>query len=82
MKSFHLPVFFDTVPVEHSSSQKKISKAQIGMSVIKKTQNIMPINVACDQKNNQSFSNKIKAAQYNVALLITNAIKGNTRAKL
>ena len=31
-------------------------------------------DIAYDQPNNQSFSNKIEAAQYNAALAITNAI--------
>ena len=32
--------------------------------------------------NNQRFSNKIQAVQYNAALAITNAIKGTFRTKL
>ena len=47
-----------------------------------KIQNVLSRNVAYDQENNQSFSNKIKAFPNNVALVITNAIKGNSRAKL
>ena len=35
-----------------------------------------------DQPNNQSFSNKIEAVQYNAALAITNKIKGTSRTKL
>ena len=31
-------------------------------------------DIVYDQPNNQSFSNKIEAAQYNAALAITNAI--------
>ena len=78
---------------------EKISKAQKGISVIKKLNNILPRNtlltiyksfvrphldygdIAYDQPNNHSFSNKIKKVQYNPALAITNAIKGTSRTK-
>ena len=38
-------------------------------------------DIVYDQPNNQSFSNKIKAVQYNAALAITNAIKETSRTK-
>ena len=39
-------------------------------------------DIVYDQPKNQSFSKKIEAVQYNVALAITNAIKGTSRTKL
>ena len=39
-------------------------------------------DIAYDQPNKQSFSNKIEVAQYNAALAIINAIKGTSRTKL
>ena len=39
-------------------------------------------DVVYDQPNNQSFSSKIEAVQYNDALAIINAIKGTSRTKL
>ena len=35
-----------------------------------------------DQPNNQAFSNKLEAAQYNAALAITGAIRGTSKAKV
>ena len=39
-------------------------------------------DIAYDQPNKQSFSNKIEVVQYNAALAIINAIKGTSRTKL
>ena len=39
-------------------------------------------SIIYDQPNNQSFSNKTEAVQYNAALAISNAIKGTSRTKL
>ena len=88
----HLSLHLDQ-KLDFSKDINEISKAQKGISVIKKLYNILPRNVLLtiyksfvrphldygdivyDQPNNQSFSNKIKAVQYNAALAITNAIK-------
>ena len=39
-------------------------------------------DVIYDQPNNQAFSNKLKAVQYNAALAITGAIRGTSRIKI
>ena len=39
-------------------------------------------DIVYDHPNNERFSNKIEAVQYNAALAITNAIKGTSRTKL
>ena len=35
-----------------------------------------------DQPNNQAFSNKLEAVQYNAVLAITRAIRGTSRIKI
>ena len=39
-------------------------------------------HIIYDQPNNQAFSNKLEAVQYNVALAITGAIRGTSRIKV
>ena len=39
-------------------------------------------DIIYDQPNNQAFSNKSEAAQYNAALVITGAIRGTSRIKI
>ena len=39
-------------------------------------------DIVYDQLNNQSFSRKIEAVEYNATLAIINAIKGTSRVKL
>ena len=39
-------------------------------------------DIIYDQPNNQAFSNKLEAVQYNAALAITGAIRGTSRIKI
>ena len=39
-------------------------------------------NIIYDQPNNQAFSNKLEAVQYNAALAITGAIRGTSKTKI
>ena len=39
-------------------------------------------DIIYNQPNNQAFSNKLKAVQYNAALAITGAIRGTSKTKV
>ena len=39
-------------------------------------------DIIYDQPNNQAFSNKLEAVQYNAALAITGAIRGTSKTKI
>ena len=39
-------------------------------------------DIIYDQPNNQAFSNKLEAVQYNAALAITGAIRGTSKTKV